>query len=211
MRARWAAIFVRSLGMGPEEAEVVAYGLYVLWLQGLSWVGLAALAGVAGVLGPALWAGLVAASVRAFAGGAHAGSPARCLLISVLALVGLSVAAQRVAAWHGLAAGTVTLATLAALAAGLWWVGAWAPRLAPERPRPGEARRRRLRALSLTVAGAWAALHGAVLLASGGSPPVLAGGWALAWQGFTLTRWGERLLRALDGLLAGPAGREALT
>ncbi len=111
MRARWAAFFERSLGMEADEADVVAYGLYVLALNSLSWGSLAALAALGGVLGPALWAGLVAASVRIFAGGAHAGSPARCLLISALTLVGLSLGAQRAAAWPaGVGAGAVLAA-----------------------------------------------------------------------------------------------------
>lgn len=198
---RIAAFLRQNLGLTPEEEEVAAYALLVIFLTGASVAGVAFLGWLLGCTGEALAVLASAFVLRSFSGGAHCTSPVRCALTSAL----LAPALGKLAA-----AGSFSLGpkALYAVVLGGGGVAAWlcwrlAPVESPAKPLTSEAARTFFRRAS-TAAAAGAALLQSALLRFTTVPPslVLAATAGLLWQAFTLTAAGHRFVAGLDKTLS---------
>ncbi len=196
---RVAAFLARETG---RDADVLLFGLRLFWTSFSGYATLIAVGALLGILPHALIAGVTAAVLRVFSGGAHASSPGRCNLIGVTVFVALGLVVK----FHG------TLAALALkfLFPGLALIGLaiaykYVPADTPGKPITSRVQKRYLRAVTFSLLLLWGV--GGLLwvlgpLAGIFSPEVvLSMSLGLAWQLFTLTPLGYRVVEGVDSLL----------
>ncbi|HYG59100.1 MAG TPA: accessory gene regulator B family protein [Symbiobacteriaceae bacterium] len=192
--------------LGDEQAAVVAYGA----MTAVNTVTTTLLLGIAAWvtnLGPLLAvAALTGASLRVLTGGAHYTSPWRCSLASAAAYLGMAFGAMQMGIASPAALG---MAGAVVWAAGTVVIWRFAPTDTKAYPLP-EAKRQRLRRLSLAYS-AFVAILWSVALAQGVNPVLLAAALlAYGWQLFTVTPAGFTVIRTVDqGLLSLGIGGEA--
>ena len=193
-----AAYLGKKLARSADEVEVARYGLQMVVLSAAN-LAAALLAGrLLGCLADTLAALLTAGALRSFSGGAHSGSPLRCLLFGTLAAAAFGEISRLAAPLLPPAAPPVLIA--AGLALALPVLLRRAPVDSPAKPITSPRHRRNLRRLSLAAALAAALLQ--VLLWRGQRVDlVLAVECGLLWQVFSLTAAGHRALARLDRLL----------
>ena len=209
MLAAVARYLARELDYGPEEEEVLLFGLRLLANQAAALALILSVGLLVGAPAPVLLAFLVAGSIKVFAGGAHARSSRNCLLLGAVAFGLFGWAAARLGPALG-AAPAVALGLAAALAA-LRAVWVWAPQEAPGKPLASPEHRRAMRRASFAALAFWLtalaflAAHGWGPVAAGPGPwrALYLGGLAgLAWQALNLSPAGHRLVGVADRILS---------
>ncbi len=186
-----------ALHYPPEQIEVLAYGFFGLLQTAFLLAGTALLGWAIGAFWPCLAAVLAGSLLRRFAGGAHASTPGRCALITLLVCGAAALAATLLA--RSVSRPPLLAAYLASCALCLAVVGARAPVDSPNKPLPSKERCQKLRRGALTVVGCYTAAGAAALVFGSGPLPAVAVAVLLAvlWQVLTLTRLGGKLLGRL--------------
>lgn len=199
-----AANIARSLQMDSEKKAVMAYGIFC-FSQILASILLVILFGlIFGVLAEALIISFAIAILRKYSGGAHAGTPGKCLIIgTVITIVPAIIIAH------------LPINILAVLCLGIlifFWafyeVMTKAPVDSIKKPITNLQKRKRLRNGSLVILGVYLLILVLCLLGysySGDSGRYLQYSacilFGIAWQTFTLTKTGDHLLASLDSYI----------
>ena len=203
LMSRVAAQLARQIDE-PCDTRLIAYGLEVFVDGAIQVLVILILALILGLLKPVIWVMATAMVYRRFSGGVHCTGFYRCTAISSLVFLGLGYLAVLLAATR-----YCYLLQGMCLIVSLFVVFKWVPGHNPVKPLPDKIKELELKRKSLFsvlgVAAVTAISYWQTII-----PPLILTAVSLgfAWQSFTVTPWGYRLIGWADAVLAGSGAKK---
>ena len=189
-----AGWFQANMELDEDKTEVIEYSLISLFLLLFTLLLIIAICWILGVLREGLTAALTMAILRSVTGGAHLGSPWRCVIVSTILPAGFGYLSRHFASFIPERAMLCFLIIL--LIWGLYYIIRYAPVESEAKPIRPE-RRFIYRRLGIGIAIVWAVLA-FVLLYFKANGILLASICAFAWQILTLTPCGFQIYNQLS-------------
>jgi accessory gene regulator B len=195
----WARCLAANTGISPEKETIITFGIEVLVLNLVNVVLTLLLGLLMGVLPLTAACLATVALFRHTAGGAHASSPWRCAIITILIFPALALLATYLAHFGHIF--SITLSAIAIML-GLAAIVALAPVDNPAAPIISTVRRKRLKALSFIVLLFIIAIIVALGQTGWGQASAFRNGLSLSilWVSFILTRTGHHAFAYLDSV-----------
>lgn len=182
-----------------RDAEVILFGMRLFFTSASGYVALIILASLLGILPYALAAAITASVFRIFSGGAHASSPLRCNLIGVGVFLTLGFISDLFSYTHLLVYVPVFIAII-----GIYIIYQYVPAETPGKPVSSQVQRKYLRAISFALLSLWSIICFLRLSEPGEffkTKMVLASCFGMAWQLFTLTPLGFKVVGGINSML----------
>ncbi|OIQ60253.1 accessory gene regulator ArgB-like protein [Neomoorella thermoacetica] len=181
-----------------RDTEVILFGMRLFFTSASGYVALIIIASLLGILPHALAAAITASVFRIFSGGAHASSPLRCNLIGVGVFLTLGFISNLFRYVQSLIYLPVIIAII-----GIYVIYRYVPAETPGKPVSSQVQRKYLRAISFSLLSLWSGISFWGLSSPGEffeTKTVLASCFGMAWQLFTLTPIGFKVVGGMDSM-----------
>lgn len=184
-----------------RDVEIILFGMRLFATSVSGYIALIVIALLLGILPYVLAAAVTASVFRIFSGGAHASTPLRCNLIGVSVF---SVFGYLVKVYFHTNYTSLTFIPIIIFLVGLYVIYRYVPAETPGKPVSSQLQRRYLRIISFSLLTVWDIISLWELSSAAETierKMVLSSCLGMAWQLFTLTPLGYRVVGKIDALL----------
>ncbi len=190
-----------ELNLTEDKKQVVEYGLAIFFSSLMGYSAIIIVSAFFGVVKLALIATITTAGLRVLSGGAHSHNAVNCSLLGAVLSPTIALFSKYCTQYFSFPVliGLVVTVWLFAM----WSVNKYAPADTPNKPITDARTKQKLRGLSMTYLICWLilALLSAFAVLKVEAVMLLSSTLGLAWQGFSLTPLGYKLVAWIDALL----------
>jgi accessory gene regulator B len=195
------SIFTKQLSLDQDKEQIIAYSLRLVISSIIGYLAIILIAYPLNILHITIPMAIAHSVLRVCSGGAHASTSTHCFIIGSLIFSALGLIVKWLLPIYNFMYISVSSAFIFIIA--ILIIKKYAPADVPDKPIKAKAQREKLKKLSLWVVIIWYLVIKLSLLFTGDryATFIIATGWGILWQSFTLTKAGYKFTEFLDSLL----------